>query len=75
MTSFPKDRLSLLRNKIEQQRQTVDALKAGGHPCPDAERQLQQMTAELRAGERAARQSSSSGVGGSESQPPTPPAA
>jgi hypothetical protein len=51
MTALPKDKLVILRKKIDQQRKTVDTLKREGHPCPDAERELGQMEAYLRAAE------------------------
>jgi len=41
-----------LRDKIDQQRQTVDALKREGHECRDAQRQLDQMLAELKASDK-----------------------
>lgn len=51
MTLSPKARLSLLREKIERQRDTVDALKRDGHVYADAERQLKELIAELQASE------------------------
>ena len=39
MADTPHDHLlAILRNKIEQQRTTVEALKRDGHECTDAER-------------------------------------
>ena len=55
MTSLPKDRLVALREKIDQQRNTIETLRREGHQCPDAERQLKQMLVELQAGEQAGR--------------------
>jgi len=52
MTELPKDRLSSLRAKIEQQRNTIEALKRDGHVCNDAELQLTVMLAELIAIEK-----------------------
>lgn len=49
MTPSSKERLSLLREKIERQRDTVDALKRDGHVYADAERQLKELIAELEA--------------------------
>lgn len=54
MVELPKDRLSSLRAKIEQQRNTIEALKRDGHECTDAERQLTIMLTELRGTEKAA---------------------
>ncbi len=51
MTPSQKERLSLLREKILRQRDTVDALKRDGHVYADAERELRQMIAELQASE------------------------
>ena len=54
MGEHPKDRLQHLKNlraRIEQQKNTVAALKRDGHVYQDAERQLTQMLAELRASE------------------------
>src|SRR3569832_1790567 len=50
LTAGPKRHLITLREKIEQQRNTIRSLKRGGHDCPDAERQLHYMLVELRAG-------------------------
>ena len=55
MTSLPKDRLVALREKIDQQRNTIETLRREGHQCPDAERQLKQMLIELQAAEQASR--------------------
>lgn len=52
MSNLPKDRLLPLRERVDQQRNTVAALKREGHDCPDAERQLHQMLAQLNASER-----------------------
>lgn len=57
MTGLPRERLALLRDRIERQRTTVDALKRDGHVYTDAERQLQQMIAELQASENLPRAS------------------
>jgi hypothetical protein len=54
MEKLPKD-LSILREKINQQRNTIEALKRGGHECADAERQLKQMMFELQISENAQR--------------------
>ena len=48
MTGLPKDKLASLRAEIDQQRNTIEALKRDGHECTDAERQLPQMLAEFR---------------------------
>lgn len=55
MPELPKDRLQSLRQRIEQQRNTIEVLKRGGHHCPDAERQLQLMLIELQANETTRR--------------------
>ena len=55
MTSLPKDRLVALREKVDQQRNTIETLRREGHQCPDAERQLKQMLIELQAAEQASR--------------------
>ena len=47
MTELPRDRLLTLREKIDQQRNTIEALKRDGHECRDAERELRQMLAAL----------------------------
>jgi hypothetical protein len=57
VTGLPRERLALLRDRIERQRTTVEALKRDGHVYTDAERQLQQMIAELQAGENLPRAS------------------
>ncbi len=59
MASSPSERLSTLRKKIEQQRNTIESLRRAGHECPDAERQLKGMLAELRASEPPTTQSKS----------------
>jgi hypothetical protein len=46
MSKLQQD-LSVLREKIAQQRNTVEALKRDGHEYADAERQLKQMLREL----------------------------
>jgi uncharacterized coiled-coil protein SlyX len=51
MAILPEDRLAALREKIAQQRSTVDALKLGGHVYTDAERQLSYMLEDLRISE------------------------
>jgi hypothetical protein len=53
MVDLANDKLSVLRAEIEQQRHTIDTLRRDGHDCPDAERQLARMLAELRVKERA----------------------
>lgn len=55
MTDLPKDRLAALREKVDQQRNTIETLRREGHQCPDAERQLKQMFIELQASEQAGR--------------------
>jgi hypothetical protein len=55
MATLPQDRLAVLRATIAQQRTTVAALKHNGHEHTDAERQLNQMLAEMRIIERASR--------------------
>jgi hypothetical protein len=55
MTDLPKDRLAALREKVDQQRNTIEALRREGHQCPDAELQLKQMLIELQASEQAGR--------------------
>jgi hypothetical protein len=47
MDAQPIDRLSILREKIAKQRNTVATLKREGHIYTDAERQLTELTAEL----------------------------
>jgi len=51
MSELPRDRLFTLRAKIEQQRNTIEALKREGHDCPDAELQLQRMLVDLHRAE------------------------
>ena len=51
MATVQQDRTLPLREKIEQQRRTVESLRRSGHECPDAERQLDQMLAKLKAAE------------------------
>ena len=48
MNETPKEKLSALRAKIDQQRNTIAALKREGHEYTDAERQLTQMLTELK---------------------------
>lgn len=48
MTQTPKEHLSVLRSKIEQQRIVVESLKREGHEHTDAERQLCNMLADLK---------------------------
>ena len=55
MNETPKEELSSLRARIDQQHNTIAALKRDGHECTDAERQLSQMVAELSASENASR--------------------
>jgi hypothetical protein len=55
MTAPPKDRLPPIRERIEQQRNTIEALKREGHDCPDAERHLAQLLIELQATEKGSR--------------------
>ena len=55
MNETPKEKLSSLRERIDQQRNTIAALKRDGHECTDAERQLSQMVAELSASESTSR--------------------
>jgi c-di-AMP phosphodiesterase-like protein len=47
MATTPKDRSSILLQKIALQRTIVETLKGGGHVYTDAERQLTEMMAEL----------------------------
>jgi len=49
MANVPHDRLAILREKVNQQQNTIAALKRDGHECADAERQLTHMLAELNA--------------------------
>ena len=53
MTKLTPDKLLDLRDQIEQQRKTIEALKRDGHICDDAERQLQFLLAQLQASEKA----------------------
>jgi hypothetical protein len=55
MAASPQERLSILREKIRQQRNTVEALKRGNHVHTDAERQLRQMLADLQVSENFTR--------------------
>lgn len=55
MTDLPKDRLAALREKVDQQRNTIEKLRREGHQCPDAERQLEHLLIELQASEQAGR--------------------
>lgn len=52
MATLPQDCLSILREKIKQQRNTVEALKREGHEHTDAERQLVHMREELQMYEK-----------------------
>ena len=56
MTGLPKDKLASLRAEIDQQRNTIEALKRDGHECTDAERQLPQMLAEFQTREKTPQQ-------------------
>jgi hypothetical protein len=40
MEDTPQERLSILRENINQQRDTIEELKRNGHEHTDAERQL-----------------------------------
>ena len=51
MSELEPDCLLDLRKRIEQQRKTVEALQREGHLCPDAERQLRYLQAQLQASE------------------------
>lgn len=55
MSKLQQD-LSVLREKIAQQRNTVEALKRDGHEYADAERQLKQMLRELGLSDNTERQ-------------------
>lgn len=44
-------RLLDLRERVKQQHKTVERLQSEGHFCPDAERQLRRLQAELQASE------------------------
>jgi hypothetical protein len=57
MMALPKDKLSILRDKIVRQRTTVNELKQAGHECPDAERELKRMIGELQTAESLPRAS------------------
>lgn len=56
MTGLPKDKLASLRAEIDQQRNTIEALKRDGHECTDAERGLRQMLAALQTRENTHQQ-------------------
>ncbi len=56
MTGLPKDKLASLRAEIDQQRNTIEALKRDGHECTDAERELRQMLAALQTRENTHQQ-------------------
>ena len=56
MIELPEAHLSTLREKIEQQRNTIEALKRDAHECADAERQLKQMLEEMQVHENLQRQ-------------------
>jgi hypothetical protein len=53
MNAQPNYRLSILREKIAKQRNTVAMLRREGHIYTDAERQLTELTAELARSEGA----------------------
>jgi hypothetical protein len=55
MTELMPDSLLDLRERIEQQRKTVEALQREGHICTDAERQLRYLQAQLQASENVKR--------------------
>ena len=55
MSKLQQD-LSVLREKIAQQRNTVEALKRDGHEYADAERQLKQMLRDLGLSDNTERQ-------------------
>jgi hypothetical protein len=57
MATSPRDSLSILREKIAQQRITIATLKREGHFYTDAERQLTEMVAKLSRYEVAPRRS------------------
>lgn len=63
MAGTPKEALKSLREKIDQQRNTIEALKRDGHEHADAERQLRLMEAELRLREPKPAAQDSNGVG------------
>lgn len=46
MATLPRDRL-LVQSKIDQQRNTIEALRRDGHETTDAERHLRDLIAEL----------------------------
>lgn len=62
MVGLPRDRL-LLRSKIEQQHNTIAALKQDGHETKDAERHLTDLEAELRIAESSGRKSAGDNAG------------
>ncbi len=39
--------IAKLQEDVARQEQTIAALKSNGHPCPDAERELQRLKEEL----------------------------
>jgi hypothetical protein len=49
MSELPHEGLASLREKINQQRNTIKALKRDGHECADAERHLRDLLAEEQA--------------------------
>ncbi len=57
MANTPKERLSILKQKVERQRNTVELLKRDRHECADAERQLKRLLAELQGCETRHRDS------------------
>ena len=52
MARVTEEQLTSLREKIEQQRTTIESLKREGHDCPDAELQLKNMMRQLLASAR-----------------------
>jgi len=50
LAAIKNDQLTPFRERVEQQRRTVEALKLEGHECPDAERQLHRMLGEMQRG-------------------------
>lgn len=55
MNELEPDRLLNLRERTEQQRKTVEALHREGHLCPDAERHLRYLEAQVQASEKVKR--------------------
>lgn len=58
MAELPHERLAILREKIDQQRNTLAALKRDGHECADAERHLSDLLAEMQGLNSSARKAS-----------------